>query len=81
MERVYAAPALRAGRRHSQELIANLFRFFLDNPARLPQPYAAQAVSDPPHRVVCDYIAGMTDAFLHRTYEQVLGGAATLPLA
>jgi dGTPase len=79
--RVYANPTLGGGRRQSQELIANLFQFFLENPARLPQPYAAQALAEPPHRVVCDYIAGMTDAFLRRTYEQMLGPVTTLPLA
>ena len=32
-----------------------------------------QALDEPAHRVVCDYIAGMTDGFFHRTYEQMLG--------
>ena len=32
-------------------------------------------------RRVCDYIAGMTDAFFRRTYEQWIGPAATLPTA
>jgi dGTPase len=81
LEKVYATPALGAGRQHSQELISNLFQFFLENPGRLPQPYAEQALAEPAHRVVCDYIAGMTDAFLRRTYEQMLGPLATLPLA
>ena len=81
LENVYATPALGAGRQQSQELISNLFQFFLENPARLPQPYADQALDEPAHRVVCDYIAGMTDAFLRRTYEQMLGPVPTLPLA
>jgi dGTPase len=58
-----------------------LFRFFLANPERLPQPYAQQALEEPAHRVVCDYIAGMTDAFFYRTFEQMLGPAVTRPLA
>jgi dGTP triphosphohydrolase len=28
---------------------------------------------DPLHRVVCDYIAGMTDGFFRRTYAECLG--------
>ena len=55
------------------ERIGELFRFFLANPGRLPQAYAQQAVDELPHRVVCDYIAGMTDGFFHRTYEAMLG--------
>jgi dGTPase len=81
LRKVYDTPALGGGRRHSQELISNLFQFFIENTARLPQPYADQALAEPAHRVVCDYIAGMTDAFLHRTYEQMLGPVSILPLS
>ncbi len=63
------------------ERIAELFRFFLANPDRLPQPYAQQALDEPAHRVVCDYIAGMTDGFFHRTYEQMLGATVSPPLS
>ena len=55
------------------EMIGNLFNVFVDSPARLPQPYCQQAETQPVHRVVCDYIAGMTDGFFRRTYEQMIG--------
>ena len=71
--RVYASDALGSDRQLSMARIAELFRFFLANPDRLPQPYAQQALDEPAHRVVCDYIAGMTDGFFHRTYELMLG--------
>jgi dGTPase len=61
-------------------MIGELFRFFLDYPDRLPLPYSQQATEEPPHRVVCDYIAGMTDGFFRRTYEQMMGRPANLPL-
>jgi dGTPase len=77
--RVYASDALGSDRRLSMARIAELFRFFLASPDRLPQPYAQQAIDEPAHRVVCGYIAGMTDAFFHRTYELMLGPAANLP--
>jgi dGTPase len=72
-DRIYLSDALGTDRRLSMCRIAELFRFFLADPARLPLPYAQQALEEPPHRVVCDYIAGMTDAFFSRTYEQMLG--------
>jgi dGTPase len=56
-------------------MIAELFGFFVEDPRRLPDPYARLAETDPPHRVVCDYIAGMTDAFCRRTHEQAFGPA------
>jgi dGTPase len=71
--RIYLSDALGADRRESMSRIAELFRFFLADPARLPQPYAQLALDEPAHRVVCDYIAGMTDAFFSRTYNLMLG--------
>ena len=76
---VYASPRLGADRSRSMAMIAELFEFFLDNPERLPQAYAEQAAGEPVHRVVCDYIAGMTDGFFRRTYEQMTGQPASLP--
>jgi dGTPase len=71
--RVYSSSELGEGRHRSMAMIAALFRFFLDSPDRLPQPYSERTVAEPAHRVVCDYIAGMTDAFCRRTFEQTAG--------
>ena len=79
--RIYLSDALGADRRLSMSRIAELFRFFLAYPERLPLPYSQQALEEPAHRVVCDYIAGMTDGFFHRTYDQMLGPAAIPPLS
>jgi dGTPase len=74
--KVYASAALGQDRQQSMTMLGELFRFFLDQPGRLPLPYCQQALEEPAHRVVCDYIAGMTDAFFHRTYEQMIGPGA-----
>jgi dGTPase len=71
--RVYASPGLRQGRDRSMAMIGGLFTFFLEHPGRLPAPYDQQAAGLVPHRVVCDYIAGMTDGYLRRTYRQTIG--------
>ena len=73
---VYASGALDADRRRSMTAIGELFAFFLDDPSRMPEPYAGQTREAPVHRVVCDYIAGMTDGFFNRTYEQAFGSPA-----
>ena len=70
---VYSSPALDEDRRCSIAMMAELFQFFLDHPRRLPDDYRQRSEAEPPHRVVCDYIAGMTDSFFRRTYEQLLG--------
>jgi len=71
--KVYGSPMLSEDRAGSMVRIGELFEFFLQNPDRLPGPYSGQAQTEPVHRVVCDYIAGMTDPFFRRTYEQMLG--------
>jgi dGTPase len=71
-DRVYASAVLVQGRQHSIAMMTELFQFFLDHPDRLPDPYRAETERQPVYRVVCDYIAGMTDAFLRRTHEQML---------
>jgi len=76
--KVYAAPELVEERQRSVARIAELFQFFLENSERLPHPYAEQARHAPGFRVVCDYIAGMTDSFFRRTYDQTISGRATL---
>ncbi len=73
LAKVYEAPALTAGRSHSVAMVGELFQFFLDHPDRLPPAYQEQAAQEAPHRVVCDYIAGMTDSFFRRIYEQTAG--------
>lgn len=73
--RVYASPALCRDRDRYTAMIGELFGFFLERPERLPPPHDELAAAGRPWRVVCDYIAGMTDGFFLRTYEQCLGAA------
>ncbi len=53
--------------------VRRLFTYFLRHPRRLPPFYAAQCQEMPLHRVVCDYIAGMTDNYLLLQYSKHLG--------
>ncbi len=71
--KVYASTELSEERNRSVARIGELFQFFLDHPERLPFPYSEQVQDAPAYRVVCDYIAGMTDAFFRRTCEQTIG--------
>jgi dGTPase len=71
--RVYGIPALQRERRRAAEGIERLFAFYLDNPRELPEGHRERAESLPAHRVVCDYIAGMTDGFFLRTMKRLVG--------
>ncbi len=39
-------------------------------PESLPSSYREKATQEPLPRVVCDYIAGMTDNYIHEQYEK-----------
>ena len=71
--RLYSDPAISEDRDRSVAALDSLFSFFLEHPQRLPGQYAEQARHEPLHRVVCDYIAGMTDHFLLRQRRELLG--------
>lgn len=77
-ERVYSSPVLVEERRKASSSISRLFRLFYEDPSELPEFHRERIGELPAHRVVCDYIAGMTDNFLRRT-EQRLFPQATKP--
>ena len=70
---VYSSKELEEGRERSTRQMGELFEFFLAHPGVLPDAYREASAAQPLHRAVCDYIAGMTDAFFHKVYQQSLG--------
>jgi dGTPase len=70
-ETVYCSEALMRARTESAGRIPALFEFFLDHPDRMPAMHREEPSSDPLHRRVCDYIAGMTDGFFLKTCQQM----------
>ncbi len=66
--RVYTAPQASEVKERNAEKLAELFRFYVESPAALPAAYQARAREEPLHRVVCDYVAGMTDNYLLRLH-------------
>jgi dGTPase len=71
---LYNHPALVPEKERGIEMIGELFEFYLADPERLPRVYAEQARNAPPHRIICDYIAGMTDPYIGKLHRELLGG-------
>jgi dGTPase len=71
--RLYNNSAIVGDRERSVEALAQLFAYYVEHPAAMPKAYAELAQRDPKYRVVCDYIAGMTDHFLLRQHAELLG--------
>ena len=71
-QKLYSHPKLRAERKAIVQSVEGLFRYFMDHPRSLPPTHAAKAPQEPLHRVVCDYLAGMTDHYLAEQYQKHL---------
>ena len=70
--KVYNSEELLKERHRSVRMIAELFAYYEANPDRLPSLYRDQAEEGHSHRVICSYIAGMTDGYCQRIYNELL---------
>src|ERR1700692_21075 len=73
LARLYDNPAIVGDRERSVQALAQLFDFYVEHPGAMPKAYAELALRGSKYRVVCDYIAGMTDHFLLRQHTELLG--------
>jgi dGTPase len=68
--KLYYSPALDSEKKEGERVIRELFEFWMKNPADLPSSYQEKARQQPLARIVCDYIAGMTDHFIREQYDR-----------
>ena len=82
--RMYRAPSVMAERARVTEVVDGLFPLFLAQPGMLPQEWQADVMAAKGEtalaRIVCDYVAGMTDRFALAEGERLLGGTVGSPL-
>ena len=76
--RLYDHPAIVEERDRSVNALDQLFRYYLAHPESMPEYYSELALRERRHRVVCDYIAGMTDHFLLRQHRELVGIPASM---
>ena len=69
----YNNAALASEKEEAERVIRELFDHWMQHPDDLPSSYHEQARRDPLPRVVCDYIAGMTDHYILERYEKFCG--------
>ncbi len=69
-DRLYSLESLMEERSLASQRIGELFELLTSKPDRLPSTYREQLEEQRVERVVCDYIAGMTDAYFQRIYEE-----------
>ncbi|HEY6248897.1 MAG TPA: deoxyguanosinetriphosphate triphosphohydrolase [Candidatus Angelobacter sp.] len=67
---VYYSPILMADKERSEQVVAEIFDFFMKMPEELPAGYQEKMQQAPRHRIVCDYIAGMTDNYIQEQHRR-----------
>lgn len=77
-ENLIESPRLRLAEQRGREIISKLFDAFIKRPALLPEDWRVLvdgARGDRPwvRRVICDYIAGMTDRYCVEMYGRLVG--------
>jgi len=76
-ENLYFSPALADEKDDAERVVGELFAFWMEHPEALPHNYQTKAkeANESLPRVICDYIAGMTDNFILEQYEKHCGAA------
>ena len=72
-ENLYFSPSLADEKDDAERVVSELFAFWMANPNLLPHQYQEKARGEGLPRVICDYIAGMTDPFILEQYEKYCG--------
>jgi dGTPase len=72
-ENLYYSSALAEEKEDAERITRDLFSHWMKTPDDLPRNYRDKAAHEPLPRVICDYIAGMTDPFIYQQYEKYGG--------
>ena len=63
-QNLYFSAKLQPEKQMAERVISELFEFFMRSPEALPLSHQQKIGQEPRYRIVCDYIAGMTDNFV-----------------
>jgi dGTPase len=71
--RLYNSPSMEAEHERAAAIVQQLFAALIAEPALLPADHQAQIPTEGLARTVADYIAGMTDSFIHDLWKRHCG--------
>ena len=69
---LYLSESLLPQKADGEKVVRDLFTYWIENPASLPESYQQQMESQSRARVICDYIAGMTDNYILDLHRKLL---------
>ena len=64
MKRVYKNPVAKSEENKVEGMLSMIFDYYIKDPSKLPEDYLSHLDRYTPERVICDYIAGMSDTYL-----------------
>lgn len=70
-EAVYRNPIAKSEESKAKLMLQGLYKYFVENPDRLPIEYRNMLETNDIDRVVCDYISGMSDGYAVEVYQSV----------
>ncbi len=70
---LYFSDALLPEKQHAETVVSELFEYWMAHPDALPPAYFEKTHEQSVARVVCDYIAGMTDNFILDQHQRLVG--------
>lgn len=68
---IYLASKAKTEEGKAQGIIESIYRYYINNPQKLPDEYKAIARLQDVPRAVCDYVSNMTDRFAVDLFEQL----------
>ncbi len=68
---VYTNPACKGEESKAVDMLEKIYYYYINNIQDMPLEYISIANSDGDERAVCDYIAGMSDTYALRTFNQL----------
>jgi dGTPase len=75
-EHLYFSGDLRPEKDTAEQVVTDLFQHWTKHPEDLPLAYQEKSRHEPLPRIVCDYIAGMTDNFIQERHATICGKRA-----
>lgn len=70
-ERVYTNPIAKGEEVKAKDIIRSLYEYYRKHPEKLPADFIPQLDFEGMDRIVCDYIAGMTDKYAIYKYSEI----------
>ncbi len=70
-DEIYTDPMAKGEEGKAEGIVQTLYRYFLEHPRALPEPYSGILQQQSLENAVCDYIAGMTDQFAVELYKDL----------